>query len=403
MQDLIIFSVVLSSTLCSAFQLKMNAMNSKYPLQNDLIIKAALSQPVERTPVWLFRQAGRHLPEYQEYKSTTGKNFLQLLEDPKDVAECTMQPVRRYDVDAAILFSDILVVPQALGIKVTMPGGVGIQVPEPLIDVADFEARIPKKIDVKKELKHVTDSVTLIKEELKGKVPLIGFSAAPWTLMYYMVGGSSKKNKENGMNWLKNEPEASQNLLDILTETVIDYMSAQVDSGADLIQVFEAMGDFITEEYFYKFAMPCMAKIATEMKRRHPTIPLLVFPRGATYSLATLQQAGYDCVTMDTVCPREETRAVLSSSRMIESAMSSSPDDVKPPSSLQGNFDVALLQRENADEAKVQEAVEKMLNQLGPEALIANLGEGLCGKEDVKLVECFVNTIHEKSKEMMAK
>jgi len=382
----------------------MNKYNEKYPLQNDLMIRAALGKEVEKTPVWLFRQAGRHLPEYQNYKKETNKNFLELLEDPKDVAEVTLQPVRRYEVDAAILFSDILVVPQALGIQVTMPGGVGIQVPEPLVDVNDFRKRIPKSVDVKQELSHVMASVNLIKEELKGKVPLIGFSAAPWTLMYYMVGGSSKKNQENGMNWLKNEPEASQELLDILTNTVIEYMSAQVDAGADMLQVFEAMGDFITEDAFYKWAMPCMSKIATELKKRHPTIPLLVFPRGATYSLATLQQAGYDCVTMDTLTPREATRAVLESSRMVESIMPNNDhnnniniNNKNAPASVQGNFDVKYLQREHADEEKVRSEVVTMLTQLGPQRLIANLGEGLCGKEDPALVDCFVNAIHEES------
>ena len=373
------------------------SMQADYPLQNDLMIRAARGETVERTPVWVFRQAGRHLPEYNDYKKTKGKNFLQMLDDPVDVAECTMQPIRRYNLDAAILFSDILVILQALGIQVTMPGGVGIQVPKPLKDPSEVASRLPEKIDVEKELKHVIQAVTLIKSELKGKVPLIGFSAAPWTLMYYMVGGSSKKNQEIASNWLDSHPLESQKLLDLLTDTVIDYMSAQIVAGADLMQVFEAMGEFVPEEKFYQWCLPCLRKIAMELRKRHPDTPLLVFPRGATYALKEMQEIGFDVVTLDTATSRLGIRQILK-----DNAEAKTPPHGRM-SGVQGNLDVSVLRGGGDNTVEdVEAATRAMLTELGPQQLIANLGEGLTGKEDPILVAKFIDSVHSISEEMIA-
>jgi uroporphyrinogen decarboxylase len=376
----------------------MSSINSKYPLKNDLMIRAARGEHVEKTPIWLFRQAGRHLPEYNEYKKTKGKNFLELLDDPEDVAECTIQPVRRYNIDAAILFSDILVILQALGIPVAMPGGLGITVPSPLTSPSEVYSRLPKGVDVKKELKHVITSVALIKERLQGKVPLIGFSAAPFSLMFYMVGGSSKKNTDVANNWLDNHPNESKHLMDLLTGVIIDYTKAQIEAGADMIQIFEAMGEFISEANFYKWALPSMTAIAKELKAAYPHIPLLVFPRGATYSLSSLQQVGYDVVTLDTKTPRKSTRIAL------DAMHKSNPSSIgtrKSVASVQGNLDVALLKAGASTKENVHTAAKKLLEELGPQKLIANLGEGLTGQEDPELVASFIDSIHDISTTMI--
>ena len=361
---------------------------------NDLMIRAALGETVEKTPLWLFRQAGRHLPEYQEYKKEKNMNFLDLLASPETVAECTMQPLRRYEVDAAILFSDILVVPEALGIEVTMPGGVGIQVPHPLQSPEEVSSRLPALSDitpafVQDKLGHVIASVSRIREQMemeKKSIPLIGFSAAPWTLLFYMVGGSSKKNTDAGVTWLKEHPTESQALLDLLTKIVVEYMAAQVEAGAHMLQVFEAMGMMIDDENFVKYAMPCLKTIASELKQRYPDVPLMVFARGACQLNDKLASLDYDGITIDGSVDRSKARSIVG-------------DKI----TLQGNYDPAELIEANGKTVEtVQETARQLLQELGPQRLIANLGEGLGGKESPALVEAFVNAIHDESAAMIA-
>lgn len=360
---------------------------------NDLMVRVAKGEETEATPVWLFRQAGRHLPEYIDFKKTSGKNFLDILLDPAAVAEVTMQPLRRYNLDAAILFSDILVISQAFGIDVEMPGGKGILIPDPLVTPADLK-RLPESIDIEDKLGHVLESVERINESIVKEghnVPLIGFSAAPWTLLFYMVGGASKKNNDAGMRWLQQYPEDSRMLLDQLTDVVINYLDKQVQCGAHMIQVFEAMGEFIEEKEFHEFAMPCMVKIAAEMRKRHPTIPLLNFPRDAMYGLSACQEANYDVVTLDCSADPKTVRAALKKEADARG---------QTPARLQGNFDPQYLVDGTMEEISAE--TRKMLEEFGPQGLIANLGSGLGGKEDPARVAHFVDEVHNISKELIA-
>eukprot|EP00527_Entomoneis_sp_CCMP2396_P007212 CAMPEP_0198145096 /NCGR_PEP_ID=MMETSP1443-20131203/21039_1 /TAXON_ID=186043 /ORGANISM="Entomoneis sp., Strain CCMP2396" /LENGTH=477 /DNA_ID=CAMNT_0043808625 /DNA_START=149 /DNA_END=1582 /DNA_ORIENTATION=- len=363
--------------------------------ENDLMIRAAFGETVETTPLWLFRQAGRHLPEYHAYKKKMNMNFLDLLASPETVAEVTMQPIRRYELDAAILFSDILVVPEALGIEVTMPGGVGILVPNPLKNPDEIDTRLPS-IDsitpefVQDKLGHVFGAVKEIRRQMAAEeksIPLIGFSAAPFTLLFYMVGGSSKKNNDAGVRWLTDHPAESKKLLDLLTVIVIEYMAAQAEAGAHMLQVFEAMGMMIDDENFRQFCIPCLQKIAQELKARYPTVPLMVFARGACHLNNELVSLGYDVITIDGGVDRSTARDVVG-------------DGI----TLQGNYDPAELIEENGKTVEtVRETAKQLLIDLGPQRLIANLGEGLGGKESPALVEAFVNAIHEESAAMISK
>ena len=301
----------------------------------------------------------------------------------------------RYKLDAAILFSDILVVAEALNIEVTMPGGKGILVPHPLEGPQDMR-RLPTSVDVSAKLAHVLHSVRRINERIAAEglsVPLIGFSAAPWTLMFYMVGGSSKRGQERGMAWLRQHPADSRALLGLLTDVVIDYLAAQAAAGAHMLQLFEAMGEFIERPEFEAFAQPCIDRIASELRRRCPGVPLLAFARDAMYSLPALQAAGFDVVTLDLSADRKAVRAQLAAEAKGRGAPRAA--------SLQGNLDPVLLLPGGSPEA-IEGAVRQLFQDVGTQGLIANLGAGLGGKEDPELVQCMVDTVHRVSREMAA-
>lgn len=367
-----------------------------------IMVKAALGKQTNRTPTWLFRQAGRHLPEYREYKEKVNRNFWEMLKYPQDVAECTLQPLRRYEhLDAAILFSDILVIPAAMGMDVIMPGGVGIQIPNPIQTPSDLEQYACPSTNeearelVNDKLGHVLTSVQLIKskmaEEGYSNKPLIGFSATPFTLLFYMVGGSSKKNPNAGVDFLKTYPDEAKAILKSLTKIVIEYVVAQVEKGAQLLQFFEAMGMMIDEDTFLEYELECLEEIAREVRARvGDNVPLMIFARGASYANKHLIKIPeYNVFTIDGSINRLTIRNELSSSKNIV---------------LQGNFDPKeMIEKDtNNNKETIKRAAIDYLNELGPTNLIANLGEGLGGLESTELVNEFLNVIHDESSKMIS-
>uniref|UniRef100_A0A8C3PQM6 Uroporphyrinogen decarboxylase n=1 Tax=Calidris pygmaea TaxID=425635 RepID=A0A8C3PQM6_9CHAR len=234
-------------------------------LKNDTFLRAARGEETEHTPVWCMRQAGRYLPEFRETRAA--QDFFATCRSPKLCCELTLQPLRRFPLDAAIIFSDILVVPQALGMEVVMVPGKGPTFTEPLKEVEDL-LKLRQKVDVTAELGYVFQAITLTRHSLEGRVPLIGFSGAPWTLMSYMIEGGGSTTMSKAKSWLYRHPEASHRLLRLLADVVIDYLVGQVAAGAQALQLFESHAGHLGPEQFQEFALPYIRDIARAVKSK---------------------------------------------------------------------------------------------------------------------------------------
>ncbi|GAA5882226.1 hypothetical protein JCM16303_002290 [Sporobolomyces ruberrimus] len=289
------------------------------PLLNDSLLQSAsnasplsLSRP---PPIWIMRQAGRYLPEFQQVRKE--HSFFTVCRTPELVQEVTLQPIRRFQglLDASIIFSDILVVPQAMGMEVQMLGGVGPHFPEPLKGPSDAQTRIlDRKVDVFEELKYVYAAITKTRHGLEGKVPLIGFCAGPWTLFGYMVEGGGSRTWEKAKSWAYNDPENAKAVLDKIARVSTEYLVGQVQAGAQLLQVFDTNADCLTPHGFNHFILPYLRLLPTLVKQLLsslptplPCPPMTVFAKGATSpsQLSQLSQSGYESVGLDwTVTPR---------------------------------------------------------------------------------------------------
>jgi uroporphyrinogen decarboxylase len=335
------------------------------PLKNDLIIRAAFGQKTERVPVWVMRQAGRYLPEYHEAKG--GADFFTVCRNKELASTITLQPVERFPLDAAIIFTDILVVPQALGMEVLMLEKAGPHFPHPLTSPDDL-AKL--------------DEPAAALERLAGRVPLIGFSGAPWTLMAYMIEGGGSKMFAKAKAWFYKYPEASHSLMQRLTDTIIIYLEGQVAAGAQLLQIFDSWANEIGPDIFRTFSKPYLLQIAKALKAKHPEVPIIVFAKGANYAIEELaQDSEYDVVGLDwTISPAD--------ARLL----------VKGKCALQGNLDPCALY---SSKEVIREEVRKMLQSFGStQGLIANLGHGLHPTHNPELVGAFIDAVHELSEEM---
>ncbi|XP_071492479.1 uroporphyrinogen decarboxylase-like [Diadema antillarum] len=352
------------------------------PLKNDLILRAARGEKTERVPVWLMRQAGRYLPEFREMRAE--HQFFTVCQTPALACEVTLQPIRRFELDAAIIFSDILVIPQALGLTVEMIPGKGPSFPEPLVSPDDL-SRLNTSVDVGQALGYVFEAITLTRKELQGKVPLIGFSGAPWTLMAYCIEGGGSNTYSKAKKWLYTQPAASHTLLQTLTRTIVDYLVGQVEAGAQLLQVFDSHAGSLGYDMFCKFCLPYLQQIAREVKEKLRAksvepVPMIVFAKGANYAVAELAQSGYDVMSLDWDIQPQVARSLAG-------------QDV----TLQGNLDPCALY---SSKEEIREYVAQMLTRFGTQRYIANLGHGIYPDFNPEHVGTFIDAVHQHSERM---
>lgn len=321
-------------------------------LQNDLFLRACRRQHVERTPVWMMRQAGRYLPEYRAVRAKS--DFLTMVRTPELAAEVTLQPVDLVGVDAAILFSDILVIPEAMGMHLVMEEARGPRFPMPIRSREQVEA-LPV-VDPDRDLRYVTDAASLVKRSLNGRVPLIGFSGAPWTLAAYMIEGGGTKNFSVIKKMMLDEPETLTALLEKLSVSVRLYLEAQIAAGVDAVQIFDTWGGILAPDHFRKFSLDWIADIVARMRREG--VPVIVFSKGIHGTLRELSTIGADVVGIDWTVDIGEARELVG-------------DRV----ALQGNLDPAYLY---ASPEKIRQEVRSILRKYGDgPGHIFNLGHGI--------------------------
>jgi len=338
------------------------------PLQNDLLLRALKQEKVERPPVWMMRQAGRYLPDYMKLRAKY--DFFTRVQTPELATEITLQPVDQIGVDAAIIFSDILVIPQAMGVEVLMEEGKGPSLPNVIKTQKDIDALVTDNVE--ETLSYVTKALSLTKQELNGRVPLIGFAGAPWTILCYMVEGKGSKTWEKAKQFCFTQPELAHQLLQKITDITINYLKAQVKAGADVLQVFDSWSGCLSPGDFKVVAQPYLIQIADALKEYAPVI---LFPKGSWYSLKELSDSSASGLGLDW-CISPEMARQMTGNKI----------------TLQGNFDPARLL---LPVPEIKKAVKEMIDAFGAQRYIANLGHGITPNIPVENAKAFVDAVKE--------
>jgi len=353
-------------------------MSKPFPeLKNDRFLRALLRQKVDVTPVWMMRQAGRYLPEYRATRAQAG-DFLSLCKNTELACEVTLQPLKRFALDASILFSDILTIPDAMGLGLYFETGEGPKFKKPIRTVADIEA-LPV-VDTARDLSYVTDAVSMIRRELNGDVPLIGFSGSPWTLATYMVEGGSSKDYRRTKAMMYDQPEAFQMIIDKLVDSVIDYLNAQIRAGAQAVQIFDSWGGALSHMAYLEYSLKPMQRIIDGLIKEHDgrEVPVILFTKGGGQWLEPMAETGAQALGLDWTTDIGDARRRVG-------------DKV----ALQGNMDPSILY---ASPKRIREEVASILKSFGSgNGHIFNLGHGITPEVDPTHAGAMIEAVHELS------
>ena len=337
-------------------------------IQNDLFLRALKGETVERPPVWMMRQAGRYLPDFMKLKAKY--DFFTRCQTPELATEITIMPIEQIGTDAAILFSDILVVLQAMNIEVEMKAEVGPWIPTPIRSEKELnEVIVP---DAEVALSYVIEAVKMTKLALNDQVPLIGFAGSPWTLLCYAVQGQGSKNFDKAKAFCFSQPELAHRLLQMITDTTIDYLKAKVAAGVDAVQLFDSWGGLLSPEDYNIFSWPYIQQIVTALKN---DIPVIVFGKGCWFALHDMAKSGASALGVDWTCSARNAR-YLSGGQI----------------TLQGNFDPSRLL---SPIPTIKSEVKKMIDSFGKDRYIVNLGHGILPNIPVDHAQSFVDAVKE--------